>query len=117
MDFLQRFSSEQGYRITQDLVGTLGFSTGQATSFLPKASRCVMGAFQGSKLDITELMGGGDPAPLLERIDVKALAGDVGIDEELAALGLAALVPKLLRSFRDGNGPDFGEPESVAIGH
>jgi len=116
MDFLQRLLNEQGYRITQDLVGKLGFSTGQAARFLPEAMGSVVGAFQGGKLDITALMGGGDASPLLERIDVRALAGAVDIDEELASLGLAALVPTLLRSFRDGGGTDFGEPRSLAGG-
>ena len=109
MDFLQRFLSDHGYRITQDLVSRLGFSTGQATRFLPVAIRRVVGAFQGCKLDITTLMCGGDASPLLTRIDVKALAGDADIEEDLVSRGLAALVPTMLRLFRDGCDSDFGE--------
>ena len=116
MDFLQRLLNEQGYRITQDLVGKLGFSSTQAGVYLPQAISSVVLAFQGGKLDITALMGGGDASPLLERIDVSALAQEVGIDEELASVGLAALVPTLLRALREGNGPDFGQAKSLASG-
>ena len=81
MDFVQRFLNEKGYQITQDLVGKLGFSTEQAKSFLPTAVRKLVGAFQGGKLDITSLMGGGDPSLLLDKIDAGALAGELGLEE------------------------------------
>lgn len=101
---VQELVSRHGAEFVRELTAKAGFSAEQAGKFVPAAGERVASAISGGGLDLSKLLGG-DFAALLSRIDVAALAKQVGIDGGKAQSGLAALLPLLLQLVKqDGGG-------------
>lgn len=104
MELVQKILEERGPDLIQSLVGKAGFSSEQAQGFLPAAAEKVIAALQRGDLDLGSLLGGGDLASLLSKVDTGALAAETGVDAEKASAGLGELVPGLLSGLGAGSG-------------
>ncbi len=104
MDFLKDIIQEKGADLAGGLVDKLGFSAEQAETFVPEAAGSVFDAVKenAGELDLAELAS--NPGPLVDKIDVGALAEKVGISSSQVTSGLGAIVPTLLSLLQEKAG-------------
>jgi len=93
---LNAIIKQHGPALTQQLAAKAGFSSGQATAFLPLLIGKVMEVVKGGKMDLGALAGGGDLSGLVGQLGLGGLAKQVGVDEAKATTGAKAILPSLL---------------------
>lgn len=93
---LNAIIKQHGPALTQQLTAKAGFSSGQATAFLPLLIGKVMEVVKGGKMDLGALAGGGDLSGLVGQLGLGAMAKQVGMDEAKATTGAKAILPSLL---------------------
>jgi len=101
MDLIQNFMDKEGDSIIGELTSR-GFSTEQATGFLPEALATLMQGLRGA--DFADLLGSASPvglASLPDSVDIAALASRTGVDSSNAETGLNALIPRLVAFVKD----------------
>lgn len=104
MDFLNKILDANASDLISSVVEKTGLDADQARSFVPEAASSIFDTIKrgAGDLDLSQAMS--NPRGLIEKIDLSALAAKVGIDREQASSGLAAIVPDLLRSFKEKAG-------------
>ncbi len=103
MDFLKQLIGEKSSELVAGLVEKTGFTVEQAEKFVPAATGSVVEAAQKvENLDPSNL--GHATQSIMDKIDISALAQQVGIDKQLAQSGLTALLPNLLQSLQEKAG-------------
>lgn len=104
MDFLKDILQEQGAELAGGLVDKLGFSNEQAQAFVPEAASSVFDVLKDKAdgLDLSNLAS--NAGPLMDGVDVDALAGKVGIDSSQVTSGLQAIIPTLLSALQQKAG-------------
>ncbi len=95
MELIKKLLADKGPELVQTLVARAGFSEGEANDFLPAVLGKLGDLFGRGELDLTE-----GASKLAERINPGALGLQIGLDEEKASSGLAAIVPDLLEGLK-----------------
>ena len=107
MDFLKNILGDNTADLVSGLVDKAGFSANQAQAFVPEATSSVVDAVKGAgDLDFSNM--GAATQTVMDKVDVSALAGKVGIGAEQAQNGLGAIVPSLLQLFQEKAGGAAG---------
>lgn len=101
---LSKIIQQYGPALTQQLTSKAGFTSQQATSFLPLVIGKVMEVVKGGKFDIKSLIGGAGASAIIGKLGIGDIAKKVGIDEAKATAGAQAVVPSLLESLQKGGG-------------
>ena len=109
MDMIKNMIAQKGAEFAAPLVEKLGFSQSQATMFLPMAIEALMAKFgnddkdESSSFSLAGLLGGGgdDISSMVDGIDVADIASKVGIGEDKAKSGLAALAPAVVDGLKE----------------
>ncbi len=106
---LDTILKEHGPELLAALTGGGGLDGDQADRLLQPALSGIGEALTGGRLDLGQLLGGGDAAAssLLGQLDVGAIASAAGLTEGQAGGGLASLVPIVLSLLaQQGGGAD-----------
>ena len=104
MDFLKDILEAKGAELAGGLVNKLGFKTEQAQAFVPAAADSVFDVVKekAGGLDLSNLAA--STGPLIEGVDVGALAAKAGIDSAQVTAGLRAIIPALLSALQEKAG-------------
>lgn len=68
------------------------FDLAEAKAFVPASLSKIADVFGSGKVDLS---GGLDPSALIEKLDIRALAEKVGIEEDKARSGLVGILPQV----------------------
>ena len=96
MDMIKSLLGDKFSHLT-GLLEEHGFNGEQADAFIPEAAKDFLGVFQNNKdaIDLADLPS--TAQTFLDKIDLGALAGKVGISESLAQSGIEKIMPTLLQ--------------------
>ena len=107
MDFAQQFLEDNGAGLVQSLVTKFGFSEDKAGSFIGEMVKRIVEMLTGGGFDINTMMGTGGVSSLLSKIDIGALAGAAGVEQNQAEQGVKEVAPKLIDSLKSAaDNPD-----------
>ena len=96
MDMIKTLLGDKFTQLT-DILENNGFNGEQAQAFIPEAAKDFLGVFQNNQdaVDLANLQS--TAQVFFEKIDLTALAGKVGISQELATQGIETIMPTLLQ--------------------
>jgi len=112
---VQDLVAQHGPKLVAELTSKAGLSAEQAGQFVPAAGDSVAKALAGGGVDLSQVLGG-DFGALLSKIDVAALARQVGIDGGKAQGALATLLPLVVQLVQQKGGGIEGLLKSLTGG-
>lgn len=116
MNFIQDFFANHRNDLMDQLV-LAGFTTEQASQFLPAVASSILKAFQHKEIEeIISTMGIDEPAKLLAAINVSAIAQKTGMNTCQVTSGCEVIMPLMARAFLNNEGGIINAAASIAWG-
>ena len=116
MNFIQDFFANHRNDLMDQLV-LAGFTTEQASQFLPAVAFSILKAFQHTEIEeIISTMGIDEPTKLLAAINVSAIAQKTGMNTYQVTSGCEVIMPLMARAFLNNKGGIINAAASIAWG-
>jgi hypothetical protein len=116
MNFIQKFFGAKSGVLSARLKDA-GFTTEQASIFLPEAASSILNAFEHKEIErIIAALEIDEPKKLLHAINVNAMANNIGMTPTQVTSGFEVIMPVMAKAFKKHSGGIIGAAASIAWG-